>query len=505
MKYSIIIVTRNSLDVLPACLESIIRCSVDSEYEVIIVDNASDDDSAVFYSSLEGDVNIIFNEFNSGFARASNQGITASSGDYIVLLNPDTVVTPGWLDRLSSHFKDESTGAVGPLSNYVAGGQKYEFYLSDQTADTPEKIADSLSREYRGQSTETKFLIGFCMMIPWRIIEVHGDLDDDLILGNEDLEYSHRLRKDGLTLKIALDTFIYHQGQTTFAKDSNANRWVNFSARILEKKLINRYGNVDSKKIWGMDWFKPAPNLEEDLVSIVIPTFNCLEFTRQCLESIDRHTLHPHEIIVVDNGSTDGSKEYLRALENIKLIENAVNKGYPAACNQGIKMAGGKYILLLNNDTIVTDLWLSRMFSGFFADPKVGIIGPRSNDSAGLQKVSSPGYKSVSELDAFAKLFREKSARQFRNVDFLSGFCMLIDKKVVEKIGLFDEQFGIGNYEDQDICRRAVEGGFKLLVVNEVYIHHYGSRSFVENGLSYNDILAENRKKYEMKWMENPL
>lgn len=505
MKFSIIIITRNSLDVLPACLESIVRCSEDSDYEVIIVDNASSDESASFYASLEGDVRIIFNEFNSGFARACNQGIEVSSGEYIVLLNPDTIVTPGWLEKLSSHFKDEKVGAVGPLSNYVAGAQKYEFYLNDNTADTPDKIAESLYFEYRNQSVETKFLIGFCLMIPWEIIEELGELDDDLILGNEDLELSYRLRANGYELKIALDSFIYHQGQTSFDQDSDADRWVNFSARMLESKLQNNGTKIDPKKIWGMDWFRPEPNLEKDLVSIVIPAFNCLEYTRQCIDSIRRNTVHPHEIIVVDNGSTDGSIEYLRSLNDIKLIENGENKGYPTACNQGIEIADGAYILLLNNDIIVTKYWLSRMFMGFFADSDVGIIGPRSNDSAGYQQVSKPGYKSIEELEDYTEMFKNKASRQFREVDFLSGFCMLIDRKVIDSVGLFDERFGIGNYEDQDFCRRAAESDFKMLVANEVYIHHYGSRSFLENGLSYSGILEENRKIYESKWTEEIL
>ncbi len=100
---------------------------------------------------------------------------------------------------------------------------------------------------------------------------------------------------------------------------------------------------------------------EHGLTSIVIVNFNQLECTRQCLDSIRRLTDEPYEIIVVDNGSTDGSAEFLSALNGIRLIANNANRGYPPAANQGIAIARGDQVLLLNNDTIVTTGWLTRM------------------------------------------------------------------------------------------------------------------------------------------------
>lgn len=502
MKYSIVIVTRNSAGFLPACLESIVKYSPRSDYEVIIVDNASTDGSVSIFNTLEGDVAIIMNEFNSGFARASNQGIRAARGDYIVLLNPDTSVTPDWLEKMSGHFKRPEVGAVGPLSNFVAGLQKFNLYLTDGSALTAEKINEALTRDYSGKSVESSLLIGFCLMIPRRVIDEIGTLDDDLILGNEDLEYSERLRENGFELLITLDTFIYHEGQHSFSQGSDAERWVNFSARMLEGKLRRKMQTVDPRKIWGMDWFQPKPNLHRDQVSIVIPTFNGLNFTNFCLESIRRSTIHPYEIIVVDNGSSDGTVEFLRKQENIILIENGENRGYPTACNQGLEKSSAPYVLLLNNDVVVTEGWLGRMFQGFFNDPEVGLIGPRSNDSAGFQWVSNPDYRSLDELEGYAQRLKKSAARQFRQVDFLSGFSLLIDRRVIERIGLLDERFGVGNYEDQDFCRRAQNAGFKMLVANEVFIHHFGSQSFVENDIPYKQILEENRRKYELKWSE---
>ncbi len=110
---------------------------------------------------------------------------------------------------------------------------------------------------------------------------------------------------------------------------------------------------------------QPSKKTVSDIVSIVILTFNQLEYTKECVESIRRHTPGTHEIIFVDNGSTDGTVKWLRTLvaknSNYRLIENSENLGFAKGCNQGIKASSGEHILLLNNDVVVTEGWLSGM------------------------------------------------------------------------------------------------------------------------------------------------
>jgi GT2 family glycosyltransferase len=503
MKFSIIIVTRNSASTLWPCLESISRNSPEAQYEVIIVDNASQDRSLNIFPALEGKVKILRNEFNLGFARACNQGLKIARGEFLVLLNPDTIVTSDWLEKLSFHLRKPDVGAVGPLSNYVAGGQKSQLYLNLKNPSSPDEMNFILEREFPRQSVETPLLIGFCLMFSRKTMEKVGYLDDDLVLGNEDLEFCFRLQQHGLQTIIALDTFIHHQGQASFKLQEDPERWVNFSARILQAKLKRKLSDFNPRKIWGIDWFQPRPNPEQDLVSIIIPTCNGLKFTQLCLDSIRRSTLHPYEVIIVDNASTDGTLDYLRRQQDVILIENPNNRGFPSACNQGISKSTAPYILLLNNDVIVSDGWLNRMFAGFLAAPDIGMVGPRSNDSAGFQQINATGIESIEDIERFSRRLKEISSRSFREVDFLSGFCLLIDRRVVEKIGLLDERFGLGNYEDQDYCRRALEAGFRLLIANEVYVHHFGSRSFLENRIPYREILNKNRQLFEAKWALN--
>jgi len=244
------------------------------------------------------------------------------------------------------------------------------------------------------------------------------------------------------------------------------------------------------------------------LTSIVILTFNQLRYTKECVESIRKYTPESHEIIFVDNGSTDGTVKWLKEIvaENphYTFIENKKNLGFAKGCNQGILASSGEYVLLLNNDVVVTEEWLSGMLECFNSAPDIGIAGPMTNNISGPQKVPNVDYKSIDCLDDYAKLFREKN--RYRRVTIapiirrIVGFCLLFRRQVAEIIGLLDERFGSGNFEDHDFCLRASLEGYRCVIAGDVFIHHYGSRSFVGNNIDYNSAMARNRKLFMDKW-----
>ncbi|MGE5544092.1 MAG: glycosyltransferase, partial [Bacillota bacterium] len=237
------------------------------------------------------------------------------------------------------------------------------------------------------------------------------------------------------------------------------------------------------------------------LTSIVILTHNELEYTRRCVESIQKHTNEPYELIFVDNGSSDGTLEYLQSLSDARVITNPINLGFGAGCNQGMSAAKGEYIVLLNNDTVVTEGWLTRMINWVEADPSVGMVGPRSNYVVGPQMVNPVPYgDDLSRMHEFAAKFSAENAGTSFQVLRLVGFCVLIKRAVIEKIGGFDERFGKGNFEDDDFCIRAGMAGFKLLVCNDVFIHHYGSRTFAGAKMDYLEMMRRNWKKFKDKW-----
>jgi GT2 family glycosyltransferase/tetratricopeptide (TPR) repeat protein len=243
--------------------------------------------------------------------------------------------------------------------------------------------------------------------------------------------------------------------------------------------------------------------LTKDLISIVILTFNTLEYTKECVDSIRKYTPEPHEVIFVDNNSTDGTVNWLKKLvkENIhyRLLPNTENLGFARGCNQGIETSSGEYILLLNNDVLVTEEWLSGMLECLKSSPDIGIVGPMTNNISGLQRVAGADY-SMSKLVEYARRFRENNRRRRIPLQRIVGFCMLFRRELVDKAGLLDESFGTGNFEDDDFCFRATLEGYRNMIAGDVFIHHYGSRSFIGNKIPYSALMTNNKKVLDDKW-----
>jgi GT2 family glycosyltransferase len=241
-------------------------------------------------------------------------------------------------------------------------------------------------------------------------------------------------------------------------------------------------------------------HLKSSLTSIIILTRNGLSFTKECINSIFHHTKDPFELIIVDNGSTDGTVEYLLSLSKTKVIANKRNRGFSGGCNQGLANAKGESIVLLNNDTVVTKDWLKRLLKCLYHQSSVGIVGPRSNFVIPHQMVSSVPYKTMEQMHKFAAEWSEKHNEESYEVDYLSGLCMAFNRTLIQKIGGLDERFSPGYYEDADFCIRAQISDKKLLVANDVFIHHYGSSSFKVDKALHRKIIQQSEKKFFDKW-----
>ena len=245
----------------------------------------------------------------------------------------------------------------------------------------------------------------------------------------------------------------------------------------------------------------PASKRSFGLTSIVLVTYNQWPHTKACLDSIRLLTDEPYELIVVDNGSTDGTVEFLRADPQVHLIENGQNRGFPAAANQGIFASQGQQVLLLNNDTIVTTGWLERLLTALHRNAAIGLAGPVTNHISGEQQVAVT-YDDLAQLDGFAWEWGKQHHRRVQPTDRLVGFCLLIKREVIEQIGLLDERFGIGNFEDDDYCRRAIAAGYQCVIARDAFIHHVGSATFRNSGVNFGRLLQENQRKYQEKWGE---
>jgi len=241
------------------------------------------------------------------------------------------------------------------------------------------------------------------------------------------------------------------------------------------------------------------------LASVIVPCFDQLEFTRLCVPALFRQTRRPWELIVVDNGSADGTAQYLAGVRDaapvrVEVITNPSNRGFPAACNQGLRAARGDYLVLLNNDAVVTHDWLDQLAALAESDPKVGLTGPVSNYAAPPQLVEQVPYADLEAMDRFAAHWGEAHRGQWFAASKLSGFCLLLKRSVLEALGGFDERFGLGFFDDDDLALRARRAGFTLAVAHDLFVHHFGSRTFTGAGIDAEALLAENQAKFRAKW-----
>ena len=245
---------------------------------------------------------------------------------------------------------------------------------------------------------------------------------------------------------------------------------------------------------------------ERPLVSIIFLAFNALKYTKECLESVIQYTHYPYEIICVDNHSTDGTTEYLREFashySHVTLIENKENKGFSGGNNQGVRKAKGKYVLLLNNDVVVSSHWLTELVRAYELDPDIGMVGPVTNYISGRQRIPDTHYRTMDEMHQFAAQVLEFGKNKITPRRRIAGFVVLMEKAVYDFVDGLDESYGIGNFEDDDLCVKVHNAGYALMVHEGVFIHHYGSRTFAENNIDMGASLKGNRKIFDAKWKD---
>jgi GT2 family glycosyltransferase len=230
---------------------------------------------------------------------------------------------------------------------------------------------------------------------------------------------------------------------------------------------------------------------KEKLCSIYLPVWNELSYTQQCMDTLLRHTNYPFELIVINNGSSDGTTQYLKNLNpntpyirDYKIITNIYNLGTTKAGNQGLRAANGDFISHISNDIIFEENWLSELIGYLEKNPKSGAVCPYT--LLGGDQGTYPERKQ--------KHLEETKGEPSQG---LLAACYVMTREVVEIVGYYDEQFEVSSWEDVDYYWRMLRSGFKPECLHKVVLYHYG---MITRRHFKGDYEKENHKKFCKKY-----
>jgi GT2 family glycosyltransferase len=240
-------------------------------------------------------------------------------------------------------------------------------------------------------------------------------------------------------------------------------------------------------------------------ISVIVLTYNNLDYTKACLSSIDLNTHYPNlELIIVDNASSDETARFLKTYQQchdkVNVILNPENLGFAKGNNVGIDYASGDYIVVLNNDTYVTEGWLHGMLRHFHLNPQLGLLGPVTNNIDNEAKITID-YNDMLEMQTKAQAYTQSHSRQQLKTKHVSFFCTMIPRFMLDKVGALSEDYSVGMFEDDDYCQRVLKAGYEIAIAEDVFVHHQFSASIGKLNLAFQEeLLARNKAVFENKW-----
>jgi len=237
--------------------------------------------------------------------------------------------------------------------------------------------------------------------------------------------------------------------------------------------------------------------MSQKICDIVIISWNKLQLLNDCVASILKHTQLPVNLYIIDNASTRDVREYCRNLkgtENVEvhIVQNEKNEGFVRAVNQGFKLSQAPYMCICNNDIVMTEKWLDELIDISRKDSQIGVLNPQSSTFG-----QKPG--DVNLIDSFARDHIFKKRGRYVEAGQCIGFCMMIKKETIKKVGYFNEDLNTVFFEDTEYCHRAREVGFKCVIALGAYVYHHEHQS-VKDLHKSDRYFAENKKKIEKKW-----
>jgi glycosyltransferase involved in cell wall biosynthesis len=242
------------------------------------------------------------------------------------------------------------------------------------------------------------------------------------------------------------------------------------------------------------------------LTSVIVVTRDSLASLEACLARLReaRETAHPVEFVVVDDGSVDGTSEFLAEQRDVRAIRHESSLGAPAARNRALLHARGENVVFLDDDARVTPGWLGRLLYHSEIDPGAGCIGPTTDRAGPGQQIVLRCHPDPASIAAFARGIARDLSRQHYPTAVLSGFCLLVPRRVLDAIGGFDERFSPAGFEGDDFTLRATLAGFRNRCARDVIVHRAdeGSTRAAERRA---EALRADADRFAAKWGLAPL
>lgn len=493
---SVIVAMYDALWSLAPCLENL-RYTTGPQDEIIIVDDGSpgaiSEFAAHFAASYPERARLIRNATPAGLPAAALQGLEAATKSRVAVMVPSVRVVGDWLGRLARHLETvPGLGAVTP--KLLPVGQlplRDLVYPIRRTATDAPPAGPATVAPTRIPATplfyaERERLLALARATP------------GLLFGNDHAALADALERQGMVLGRAADVGVYKL--TQIPGDS-------------EEDLIERYMAQESANLTYEDSYHrhggrpPIGTItaaQTELTSLVIVANDSLEATSECLASIYEHTHRAFEVVLVDNGPSGSLRAMAASVRNrhgnITYVRARPEEGYARACNRGMVAARGEYLGILHNDVVVTPGWLGRLLAGMALNPSVALAGPSLSQAANVQLVNMRTYGKISELVAFSQDWAVNHSGEIAVFKPLSGVCLVLQRKVLDRIGGLDPSFRDGIRADDDFCLRAFRAGLRMAIVFSAFVHHHGGTTFKRLGIDRKAAATAAARAFSRKW-----
>lgn len=528
---NIIIPVFNQYEYTQKCLETLFdKNNEETKFKVTVVDNGSSDLTKEILEDFKenyGNMNVISNPDNHGFARACNQAMKSSDEKYLLLLNNDVIPTTGFLDNMIKYMdRDESIAAAGSLLLYPDNGLIQHAWVTignDKGHIAPyhaHRYANPETTPDARKSKNVSAVTGACMLIRNSAAEKVNYLDDKYVNGFEDIDFCLKLKDNGFKITYCSDSVLYHYESITDNRhEHDMKNWLRLKKKWQDKNVFDESVGETSKNLLEIDLrYKTLINsikhTSEIDYSIIIPAHNNLEFTKSCINGIIKTKgVSKIEIIVINNASDDKTAAYLDSIKDqITIITNNINENYSHINNQGANIAGGKFLVFLNNDTLPFPGWLDAIGKEFSENKNTAAQGVKllyqngAIQHAGMVFGARPGrpeepYHVYLTADPSLPFVNKR-----RPVQFVTGACLAIRKEIFDEIEGFDEDYVFG-WEDTDLCMKINSLGKDIIYNPEAVLYHFESVTKKLNQMQGGDFMDgnsprehKNRERFFEKW-----